>query len=196
MASCGNERFLFLHVPKTGGSWAYKAMKAAGVELQSESTKERPHPDLSELDRRGRFTFAFVREPLPWYGSTWSFRRKRRYREDNVIDPYLELDFPDFLSKVIDTRPGFLGWYYQTFVGRFNDPIDFIGRHERLEDDLCQALRLADQDFDEEVLRGVAPDNRSDPPPPCPREVRERLVEAEWRVYERFYPAMVRSGGT
>ena len=44
--SCGTSRFVFLHVPKTGGTWAIQAMQAAGIEL--EKVGEGDHPMLAK----------------------------------------------------------------------------------------------------------------------------------------------------
>jgi hypothetical protein len=64
MASLITPRMRFLHVPRTGGSWATHAMFAAGVIAQ------RPddvpfHAGFADSRRYAdRFTFAFVRHPL------------------------------------------------------------------------------------------------------------------------------------
>lgn len=191
IATCGNDRLLFVHVPKTGGSWVSAALDAAGVEV--EKIGETPHSEIKDLDVRGRFTFAFVREPLSWYGSTWNYRRKHqpndwRGRYWQPIDEWIQnLEFHDFLEKLIEDRPALLSRYYELYVGPPRDPIDFIGRYENLQEDLILALELAEQGFDEEALRAVAPVNTSAPTPPCPEEIRDRLVQSEKDAYERFY---------
>jgi hypothetical protein len=185
----GNARFVFIHVPRTGGTWARLAMEAAGIEASK--LGEGHHPMRDELDIDGRFTFGFVREPLSWYGSEWSYRRWLRTtgleEMNHFYDPWLDLDFPEFLARVMDERPGFLSWFYETYVGPPDDPIDFIGRFETLVDDLAQALTMAGQSFDEEALRSFEPVNRSDPAPPCPSELKQRLRHVERDAYERFY---------
>jgi hypothetical protein len=185
----GNERFIFIHVPRTGGTWARLAMEAAGIEARK--LGDGYHPTRQELDIEGHFTFAFVREPLSWYGSEWNYRRWLRTtgidEMKHFYDQWLDLAFPDFLDRIIEGRPGFLSQYYESYVGPPDDPIDFIGRFESLADDLVRALELAGQEFDEEVLRTFAPVNRSAPTPACPADLRERLVRVERNAYERFY---------
>jgi hypothetical protein len=197
VSTSGNERLVFIHVPKTGGGWVSEAMAAAGI--RQERLGFAHHIGKDEIELKGRFAFAFVREPLSWYGSAWTFRR-RLWREKES-DPQMEipgaefpdewfaLDFPDFVATVIESRPGYLSAYYDHYVGTADDPIDFIGHYENLADDLVKALRLAGQEFDEEALRGFPAVNTSGPPPPCPREVKERLLLAERAAYERFYVA-------
>ena len=194
MATCGNDKFLFIHVPKTGGNWVNAVFQMTGIQVQPESGQTPHHPPLSELDRRGRFTFAFVREPLSWYGSFWQFRNYHLLHKDpahagHPCDPFVGLDFPDFIEKVVEHLPGFLSGHYAQFVGRIGQEIDFIGRYENLEDDLVFALRTADQDFKEETVRSLPPINVTAPHPDCPQETRLRLMQSESRAYERFYKA-------
>jgi hypothetical protein len=192
MATCGNDNFLFIHVPKTGGMWVTEALQEAGVEVQEEFGRTAEHPLLSELERRGRFTFAFVREPLSWYGSIWRFRNyfhlhKAPGNDQLPYDRFIGLDFPDFIDNVAEHLPGFLSNHYERFVGPREEEIDFIGRYERLEDDVVAALRAVDQDFDEEALRSFPPINVTEPHPGCPQETRLRLMRSESEAYERFY---------
>jgi hypothetical protein len=186
MATCGNDRLLFLHVPKTGGSWVSKAMAVAGIDVAGEAT-ELPHPELDDVDRGGRFTFAFVREPFAWYGSYWQYRRKRGLPRQEHPSTWADLPFADYIWACTVIRPGSLGRYFERFVGSPDAPIDFIGRFESLSEDLVRALGLAGQEYDKEALRAVPPVNRSSPPPPCPPEIRDELIRAEREVYERFY---------
>jgi hypothetical protein len=144
----------------------------------------------------GRFTFAFVREPLSWYGSWWQFRRMedpshRMKAFFNLFPPdrFVNLPFEQFVAGCVDWVPGYVSRLYRGYVGPPEAPIDFVGRFERLADDLVLALRTAGQDFDEEALRSFPPVNVSAPMPACSQEVRERLMVAEREAYERFYPS-------
>jgi hypothetical protein len=192
MATCGNEKFLFIHVPKTGGSWATVALKAAGVKVEEEFGTTEFHPLLRELDRRGRFTFAFVREPLSWYGSLWSFRRKHQLHKHPVhgglpYDRFIDLDFSDFIDQVAEHLPGYLSEQYEQWVGPTDDEIDFIGHYENLEADFMSALRMAGQEFDEHALLSTPARNFTAPPPPCPPEIKDHLIRSEHIAYARFY---------
>jgi len=192
MATCGNDKFLFIHVPKTGGMWVTEVLQEAGVEVSEEFGATPEHPLLSELERRGRFTFAFVREPLSWYGSIWRFRNYFNLHKGPAegqlpYDRFIGLDFPEFLENVATHVPGFLSKHYELFVGPRDAEIDFVGRYERLEDDVVSALRAAGQDFDEEALRSFPPINVTGPPPDCPEGTRQQLMHAESEAYERFY---------
>jgi hypothetical protein len=197
LSAVGNDKFLFLHVPKTGGTWVTQAMEAAGVELERART-DMWHPNLEQVDRRGRFTFAFVREPLSWYASWWQWSRKYDNRyiwgflSGFPLDPFVTLPFPLFLKGCMTWHPAYVSTALWTpYVGRPANEIDFVGRYESLADDLVRALQIAGQDFDEEALRAYAPVLTSGPLPDCPPDVKARLLESERAGYERFYSALL-----
>ena len=191
MATCGNERLLFIHVPKTGGTWVKKAMESGGVSVSVEGPAV--HPRIWELDRRGRYTFAFVRDPLSWWGSEWKFRRFHGYREyrDHPYDRWLDLGFDRFLEKVVDECPGYLSRVYEHHLGPIDDSIDFVGHYESLGDDLVKALRLAGEEFDEKSVRAVPVTNESGCPVWVVPKLLKALQEAEQPAYERFYPELL-----
>lgn len=157
---------LFLHVPRTGGSTVRKVVQDLGLAvaevrcdhhvLTKQSIKSAccMHNTLSEigyeyLDLQDRFTFAFVRHPLTWYQSYWSLRTYHNSWEwDNRIDMKLKADtFTQFLQNVLEHFPGRASFMFERF---FKDsvPLDFIGRYERLEEDLAYALSTAGEPVD------------------------------------------------
>ena len=193
MTAVGNERFVFLHIPKTGGSWVSQAMANAGIELDELGA----HPQGAEVEIGGRFTFAFVREPLSWFGSAWKFHRRVSLSHWPTINDWIDLDFPGFVDGMVVSSPGYLSEYFRAFIGPPEDQIDFVGRYEQLADDLVTALRSAGQDFDEDALRAMPRVNRSlnqDNPldtatTACPAATVRRLHQSEREIYTRFYEA-------
>jgi len=186
----GNEQILFIHVPKAGGSWAIDAMRAAGITLMPENS-EQHHLGIHQCDRRGRFCFGFVREPLSWYGSTYNYRRRERFGDNPLLDRWLDLSFPAFLEAMIEYTPGYLTNHFGWFVGPPNETLDFVGRYERLQDGLVQALELAGVEYDRAALLSCPRYTRTSgglPPPTPPTDVLQRLRESERGVYDRFYP--------
>jgi hypothetical protein len=191
LASLINQRIRFLHMPKTGGSWATESMFAAGV------VAERPasmpfHAGLSDSrDFSDRFTFAFVRHPLEFWLSYWGYRMRTGWDLNHGIDAATSSDsFDEFIDAVIAHAPGAASAMYECFVGQRGQEIDFIGRHERLADDLCLALTLAGEDFSEARLRSHPPVNRTDfrrYQARYTRSAAERLVDLEGAAIERFY---------
>jgi hypothetical protein len=69
------KRMIFVHVPKTGGSWMTQAVKSAGVPtwapdpLGDRSYSEHGHADLRDVGVSDRFSVAFIRHPLDWWRS-------------------------------------------------------------------------------------------------------------------------------
>jgi hypothetical protein len=68
-------RFVFTHVPKTGGSFIEKILLS---ERQGLGARRHVHPhlgarDLKPAERDGKLVFGFVRHPCDWYVSTFAF---------------------------------------------------------------------------------------------------------------------------
>ncbi len=86
---------------------------------------------------------------------------------------------------------GFLTKLFQCYVGPDNSWMNFVGRQERLVDDLVQALTLAGETIDEDALRN-GPSRNATPP-----EFKDRAIvsdelailveQAEHWVLETFY---------
>ncbi|MCE0497084.1 MAG: sulfotransferase family protein [Methylacidiphilales bacterium] len=103
---------VFLHVPKTGGTWVAELLKHLGLvktpvggsrtDFERLFWYDRFHRDekvFRNLIRRrlgwlphinpGCFKFCFVREPLSWYVSWWRFMECRKWRsQGDEKNPY------------------------------------------------------------------------------------------------------------
>ena len=168
-------RSVFYHIPKTGGTWVKVAMKEAG--LQTHATRnitaahpfnlKRAHatPDIVRpKDVAGKFSFCFVRRPVAWYRSYWSFRSRKGARRDEKFpaDGVWSDDFDQFVNNCLDLYPsGFVSTLYQFYTGLNGERVDFIGRQEHLADDLVRSLGMAGEEFDEGALRATPKQNRS-----------------------------------
>jgi hypothetical protein len=200
MATVLTPRMRFLHVPKTGGTWVTEALMAAGVPCQilapprRDHYSEHGHVSLEDAVPRSQlFDVAFVRHPLDWWRSFWAHRMREGWLfPDHEIDSRASSeDFDEFIAMVVERLPGFLEVLFSRFIGPAAQPIDFIGRYERLSDDLALALRLAGEPFDEAALRSYPPRNvgdyerwgrHYDP------DLALALALAERRTIDRFYP--------
>jgi hypothetical protein len=195
VAAVYSERMRFLHVPKTGGTWAVHAMIAGGIPLWEPEANAvtRNHPDLARTPEHAHlFTIAFVRHPLDWYRSFWLHRMREGWiYPDHAIDSRARSDdFNEFVEQVVENIPGHLGEFYERFVGPPGDEIDFIGRHEHLVDDLVRGLTLAGETFDERMVREHPPRNVGDHETydaTYRRSTARALVKAEAEVIARFY---------
>jgi hypothetical protein len=174
-------------------------MKEAGVEIREPSLEEPElfHLRSDEIAADGRFIFAFVREPLSWYASQYSYRRMNQLRDfygpgERIDDWMHTLDFPDFLNRMTVEGQDFLSDYYEQFVGPPDNEIDFVGRYENLVEDLVIALRLAGQEFNEPMLRRFDPINQTiDAPLLTDPDLVSRVMLSERRAYDRFYPWLI-----
>lgn len=197
-------RMIFYHVPKTGGAWVKVAMRAAGLRLNKckgtdwhEFDLRRDHAAPSAVcqkHKRGHFSFCYVRHPAEWYRSFWAYRYKsRRFNRRFPADRCWAEDFNEFVDNMLVTFPdGFVTALYGYYV----DDVCYVGRQETLADNLVEALRLGGETFDEAALRATPPQNVVAGNPKygdrCNIDpvMRERIMETEQWVMDRFYPAV------
>jgi hypothetical protein len=202
MPAVQNDQIALLHVPKTGGTWATQAIIEAGVDVHEPDVSDpdsqyaaKGHVTIDEIAERDElFVIGFVRHPLDWWRSFWVHRMRHGWNSpDHEVDSRASSeDFDDFVEQVIANLPGFLGEFYARFVGPPEHPISFIGRYETLVDDLCEALQLAGQPFDEEKLRSFPARNVGDyasHPAPYRPDLAKRLAYVERDAIRRFYSA-------
>jgi hypothetical protein len=190
-------RTRILHNPKCGGTWVWRALEAAGVEVTVFGDTPVPNPKNYHLDLAGtneyadRFTIAFIRHPLDWWRSMWGYRMRTGWDLNRRVDSVTHSeDFNTFIEHVVERLPGHLSPEFARYIGPPSRPIEFIGRFEMLVDDLVRGLREAGENFDEQVLRLHPPDNVNDYarfPAVYRRNVAARLAESERAVIDRFY---------
>ena len=123
---------------------------------------------------RSDFRFCFVRHPLGWYESFFKYQSGggwpkwgdesdpiRGWHPNSVLNGTSDEDFNRFVRKVVAKRPGYVtemyGWY--TYPR-----IDFIGKQERLADDLIAVLNHLNVNFDEDRIRSTRVWNDSHKP--------------------------------
>jgi len=189
---------VFLHVPKTGGTWVKSVLQKLDLieaplghghsDFERAYWHDKLHHDLKVVRyifRRairsprtqarmapGCFKFCFVREPLSWYESWWSFMQmpKMNWRKlGDECDPYKwepfsmlnglgSPDFNTFVHNVNRKRPGFVtelyGWYVRP-------GISFVGKQERIVEDLAKIFEIIEVNVSAEQLRQIPPTNES-----------------------------------
>ncbi len=237
---------VFLHVPKTGGSWVTRVLEEQGLvvrrfehihagawqvarflqparalrnDMRAHVAASMPISWRRRLRRalrlRGRggsvvaapspedvprppgkpFAFCFVRHPLNWYESYWKYQVKTGWIEYGTPgDPFdwhpwavlrgiRSDDFNTFVHELVEREPGYVsrmyGWYVDGFV-------DFVGRQERLAEDLVEALRLAGEAFDDEAIRRAPRVNVSSAPLQWDPALRREVLRLEYAAIRRF----------
>lgn len=157
---------------------------------------------------RNAFKFAFVRHPLDWYHSYWTYRIKKLLernlkswsipRSSTLWAPLADFQkncgsfvFEKFIDNVIEKHPGFLTKFYELFIGTEEYPINFIGRAENLNEDLIKALKKIGVSFDAEKIRHVAKihatDNKYKRLAVYKEEQKQKILELEHGIIKRFY---------
>jgi hypothetical protein len=156
------EHSVFLHVPKTGGTWVRTAARAAGLPFEEYRVDDDIHADLSYCPRPDAFKFAFVRHPCDLYASYWRFKIREGWDPRNPFDLDCGSEqFDRFVRNVIEKEPAWCSRMFADYVGPRERAIEFIGRFEHLADDLVLALTSAGELFDEARLRGTPAVNTS-----------------------------------
>ena len=161
---------LFLHVPKTGGTWVTGVLEELGLVRCRVSTKHSDmervvhggrHFPLRHLEKLARFgpgwsgrlrrayKFCFVRHPLTWYESWWKYMTNRgwhpwsTWKGRRQWHPIADLDglgSPDFGTFVRNVCERQPGFVTRLYESYAPDGIDFVGKMETLADDLGRVL--------------------------------------------------------
>lgn len=153
---------VFIHVPKTGGQWVIAALENSGVPVRLLGVVHSSADELVvEPEGAGRaFSFAFVRHPLSWYQSMWAHQTDDAWESIDAAEWFTprwlgfwaeftahcaSFDFNEFVRKCVNHYPGGL---VSTLYRSYTEGCTFVGRQERLADDLVQALECAGESFD------------------------------------------------
>ncbi len=131
---------VFIHTPKTGGVWVESALVGEGLVIGPLGLRHAKGPDVTntrEFQERA-VSFTFVRHPLSWYQSYWSYKEKDGWDDpDNEFDQVVKShNFLNFLRNVIVHFPG----YFSGAIDRFTAGVTFVGKQERLTSDLLLAV--------------------------------------------------------
>lgn len=194
---------LFIHIPKTGGSWVRKAIRRAGIltdeiiptaMIGEDWHAMMGHASPLQLHIGDRFRFAFVRHPLSFYQSYWCFKMRTGWTTESAFDvQHSSEDFATFVRSVLKANPwGWLTLMYTRMLGEHFDAVEYIGRTERLADDLVCALTLAGEAFDEEALRATPPENVAAQSPEWQEKcayddaLRAEVCSVEYRILQHF----------
>jgi hypothetical protein len=181
---------VFLHVPKTGGTWVKSAVTNASIEFEEYIVDGDIHGDLSYCPCPDRFIFAFVREPLSVYQSYWRFKRGAGWDPRNPFDVDCQMPtFEGFVENVLRLEPAWCSRMFEDYVGPRTAEIGFIGRYESLVDDLVRALHAAGETFDEAAIRNTPPNNVSSSSQGLaawPSDLADRVRLSEREAIRRF----------
>jgi len=151
--------WLFVHVPKTGGTWLRRGLTDAGLVAGEEADPgvapwpvlasattgmRRSHATARSIGHDSARSFCFVRHPLAWYRSLWAHGARDGWEpNDFALDQYGCNDFLEFMDRCLRAFPtGFVSLLYRIYT----EGAGFVGRYERLGEDLRAALERAGLD--------------------------------------------------
>lgn len=186
---------VFLHVPKTGGTWALSALRRQGIVLATlQDPNGSDHPDLATVRSviPDKPAIAAVREPVSWLRSFWRFFYRRNWRpssQGNVpgMEPLLAMaapTFAEFAQRYLSRRPGYISELMRSYA----EGAEHVCRQEHLVDDLLMALVACGQDHLPDVIRATPRENVSQPfAAECPAEVEAKIRESDAWILETFY---------
>lgn len=147
---------VFLHVPKTGGTWVREVLNRIGVYTEDAGHQHDNYEQSKELRRRF-LRFTVLRNPWDWYASYWAHRCKEQWTPhwlliDNACRSY---SFPSFLSMVVAYHPGFLTRLYDSYAPELDEslpPIE-VFKTRTLTEDFTQYLDAMKIQFDPKDVR-------------------------------------------
>ncbi len=198
MAALVLDHCVFLHVPKTGGTWVTSALREQGLVRATIHTADgADHPTAATVAAVTSLPIiASVREPVSWLQSYWCFFHVRAWRPSQrgpipCLDTLMDLTAPDFqtfAARYLSRRPGYVTELLRSYV----DGAAHVCRQERLLQDLRDALSQCEQPINAEMLMRRPPENVSRPfDVTCLPETAAQIREADRWVIDQFYPDLL-----
>lgn len=145
-------KLALVHTPKTGGHTACGCLRRA---IRDDVVVEDPayvHKTLGEMPAlaNGRLTCAFVRNPLDWYRSAWTYLTKDSdwglwlERFGLSRDRQCKHHFEHFVRAAVYETPGLVSAMYR----RYTKHVQMVGRTETLYADMATMLERSGHVFD------------------------------------------------
>ena len=146
------QRLLFVHIPRTGGTWAAEALDSTGMRKGRWKDNDpfwvcKGHRLFLQSRRFVRVSYfaTFVRHPLAYYESVWkwltangginAFVRRWRWHPHLAAARLLKLGmgFDDWVAAILASEPCWYTRLLENYVGPpGGETCDFIGRTEYL----------------------------------------------------------------
>ena len=153
---------VFFHIGRTGGHWVNHVLWRAGlIDKRLHPLHLTPQDVASDEDVSSRKNrFCFVRHPLDWAASVWRHEMEFGWSDSELSRAASADDFPSFLRKLLRAYPN--GPCTQT-MKPYLDGCPFVGKLERIAEDLACALSGAGEVFEAKCL-AAPPLNQSSIP--------------------------------
>jgi len=189
---------IFLHIPKTGGSWFKQALYRAEIDFENLYDQHVPIQYLinhMDEDLNDKYIFSIVRHPITWYQSRWCFRIRHGWHVEHPLDnKCASNDFHQFVKNILDFKPGWVTYLYSLYNDGDVSP-NKICRIENLVDDTVSALQEAGVKFNENKFRNTPKTNDSNLDGKPSRfwakyssELFDEVISAEQEAINKYYP--------
>lgn len=197
MAALVLDKCIFLHAPKTGGTWAMEVLRAQDLPVATLLAPDgSTHPTVAQVQAVGLDLpiISAVRAPVGWLRSFWRFFYARAWRQPAVpvpgFTPLLELaapTFAQFAARYLQRRPGYVTELQRQYLAG----AEYVCRQESLVSDLMAALLWCGQSYTPASF-----DLRQHPRvnvsqtflAECPDSLLDELAAADAWILARYYP--------
>jgi hypothetical protein len=183
-------RAVFIHIGRTGGHWVSHVLWKAGlVEARLEPIHMRPAEIRLRPEAQDKaFWFTFVRHPLHWLRSLWVHGIEHSWGDPALAAYGLTEDFPTFLERIGAAYPK---GPFSTMMAEHINGAHFVGRTERLAEDLIVAMQFAGETFEPAIARTTPMLNSSATQrilsaAKAPRALLEKLLAQDAEFTQRF----------
>jgi hypothetical protein len=201
---------LFLHIPRTGGTWVESALDVCKIR----STRwSRIAPYVDRLPKNHLFLshhrtsiadvkgiFCFVRHPLTYYESVYKFICRAHKMRIWKWSPFFSAeicyntvkgDWNRWLIEMMKDEPAWYTRLIEGYVGpKEGEFVHFIGRQENLVEDFLSAMKyFGYQDVDQyrKKLFALEHVHKIDQPLKWDPNVQAQIEQMENSVIKRFY---------
>lgn len=174
---------VFIHIPRTGGSWITNSLKQANIKYTMIGGGR--HSELSKINSKllkQKKTWSIVRHPLTYLQSQWCVRWEPVITKKNIIKilslgavpesirnnkKYLnrlsKQPFEDFIEIYLKVCPGWVSQEYRHYL-TYQDKypgVDYIGKQENFPEDLINILKKTNDAKNLKIIRENPPKNAS-----------------------------------
>jgi hypothetical protein len=154
MARIISNKLLFIHVPKTGGTYVRELINNIGIpNYETGRFEEHDHKGINDLQKYDHLkSFGIIRKPFDWTISRWKWGMFTEFsakvkggtsaKHHWMADVWSD-DINEFLFNTINKRKGIAEetMYNMLQIGMPNQ-VDYILKLENLKDDLSNLFKL------------------------------------------------------